>query len=82
MAFRWRVPYCQGMVPFSIAQAVFDMVSGGPGSVGSGPAMQAVVRPVYEETLVRCRLKGKIEYACENQNQDYTKDKYPEMLLT
>ena len=48
---RWWVTYCQGMVPLSIAQTVFDMVSGGPGPVGSGPAMQAVVRPVYEETL-------------------------------
>ena len=70
------------MVPLGIAQAVFDMVSGGPGPVGIGPAMQAVVRPVYEEPLVRCRLKRKIEYVCENQNQDYTKGKYPEMLLT
>ena len=69
------------MVPLCIAQAVFEVVSGGPGPVGIGPAMQAVVRPVYEEPLVRYRLKRKIEYACENQNQDYTKGKYPEMLL-
>jgi len=53
MAFRRWIPYCQGMVPLSIAQTIFDMASGGPGPVGSGPAMQAVVRPVYEEPIIR-----------------------------
>jgi len=53
------------------------MVSGGAGPVDIGPAMQAAVRPVYEQPLVRCRLKRKIEYARENRNQDYTKGKYP-----
>jgi len=77
-----RVTHYQSAVSFGIAQAVFDIASGIPGPIGTAPAMQAVVRPGNKKPLVRWRLKRKIKYAGNNRNQDYTKDKYPEMPIT
>jgi len=79
---RRRIPNDGGMVSSGIAQAIFDMAAAGPGAVSEIPAMKAAKWPGNRKSIVRQRLKRKIEYSCENRDQDYAKGQYPESPIT